>query len=332
MRPIGGYFGLETGPTIKSQDSSGYLSLQLRSPAVAVNFGRGGLELIVRTRNYCKVWIPDYICPVVPEYLCKLGIAYKTYEIDANLEPVSIPTLAPHEAFLYVNYFGVKDAYCRKLEQQFSMPSPSLILDLTQAFYYVPIRVDGFNSARKFFGVPDGGFVFGKGLSDASLPESMSYDRCGPLLHRADGDISGGYSIFLKLDESMHKLSVAKMSQLTRMLLASIDQSSAASRRQSNFNILQKSLGSTNRFSFEFQVIGNSAFPSVPLIYPYLVRNGSELRNRLIASSIFCPTYWSHIMAPGPVASNFITNLVCIPIDQRYTEDDMNLILEFLHG
>ena len=144
--PIGGYFELEM--------PRGELPCE---GGVTVNFGRGGLELILRTRQYRKVWIPDYICPCVPAFLNAIGMPFSTYEIGANLEPRELPPLAWNEAFLYVNYFGVKDDYCDELEESRS----NLILDLTQAFYYRPLNADGFNSTRKFFGVPDGGFAFG---------------------------------------------------------------------------------------------------------------------------------------------------------------------------
>lgn len=317
MRPIGGYFGLEI-PKGKLPYPN----------AVPVNFGRGGLELIVRTRGYKKIWIPDYICPVVPQHLSKLGVVYATYEINERLEPSSIPDLGFDEAFLYVNYFGVKDAYCHSLEELFSTRSTcsarlnNLILDLTQAFYYEPTKADGFNSCRKFFGVPDGGFTFGEGLSNSSLPDSISYDRCSALLRRADGDISGGYSVFQHLDESLCEFFAAKMSSLTRALIASCDLPSAAEQRRANFAQLHAALATTNKFPVTFN-------PScVSLIYPYLAPDGAALKKRLISEKVFCPTYWPNIAHMGSAAKNLVENLVCIPMDQRYNEDDMNRILE----
>lgn len=145
-RAIGGYFALEVPRGVAPYPE-----------AVAVNFGRGGLDLILRTRSFRKLWIPDYICPCVPAFLDRLGMDYGTYPIDFNLNPAPLPEPSAGEGVLYVNYFGVKDATSRALEET----CPRLVLDLTQAFYYQPTRADGFNSARKFFGVPDGGYAFG---------------------------------------------------------------------------------------------------------------------------------------------------------------------------
>lgn len=308
MRPIGGYFELEL-PRGK-----------LPYPAaVPVNFGRGGLALIVHARSYRRIWIPDYICPVVPRYLARLGVEYSVYEIGLNLEPVAIPSIEPDEAFLYVNYFGVKDAYCHVLEQA----QKNLILDLTQAFYYEPTFADGFNSARKFFGVPDGAFVFGKGLSDKDLPQAISYDQFAPLLQRADNDLAGGYKAFHLLDDARENLAAARMASLTRSMIESLDVTGARSRRDDNFMVLATSLAQTNELK---QLSGFSG----ALVYPYLVHDGERLKKRLIDKKIFCPTYWPNIQSMGSAARRLIHDLVCMPCDQRYGCADMEFVLDMV--
>lgn len=307
--PIGGYFELET--------PRGELPCE---GGVAVNFGRGGLELILRTRQYRKVWIPDYICPCVPDYLSAIGMPFSTYEIGANLEPCEMLPLAIDEAFLYVNYFGVKDEYCYELEESRS----NLILDLTQAFYYRPTNADGFNSTRKFFGVPDGGFVFGHGISDDGLPESHSFDQCDALLRRADGDLAGGYAAFKRLDAAKASWRVAKMSRLTKRLLSGIDIETAHWQRLMNFRYLHLLLGKTNLLPLA------AADLAGPLVYPYLVENGAELKKKLIAEKVFCPTYWPEVAEPSEGIRNLTENLVCIPVDQRCSDADIDRIVEVI--
>lgn len=305
VRPIGGYFELEL-PRGKLPYPN----------AVPVNFGRGGLALIVHARNYRRIWIPDYICPVVPRYLTRLGIDYAVYEINLNLEPVAIPTLGSDEAFLYVNYFGVKDTYCRKLEHS----QKNLILDLTQAFYYEPTVADGFNSARKFFGVPDGAFVFGARLTDKDLHQTVAYDQFEPLLRRADNDLAGGYSAFHALDDARENLDAARMAPLTRLMIASLDVTEARARRDANFVILATTLTQTNELKWADASSG-------ALVYPYLVHNGEKLKKLMIDKNIFCPTYWPDIKGMGAAAKRLVNDLVCVPCDQRYGSTDMEFIL-----
>lgn len=311
-RAIGGYFALEvpSGP-------SPYPG------AVAVNFGRGGLDLILRTRSFRKLWIPDYICPCVPAFLDRLGMDFGTYPIDFNLNPAPLPEPDEREGVLYVNYFGVKDATCRALEET----QPRLVLDLTQAFYYQPTRADAFNSARKFFGVPDGGYAFGAGLTSEALPESHSYDACEALLRRADGDIPGGYQAFHEVEGRRVTLRATKMSRLTASLLAGCNLASARAQRRANFLQLDRALRETNALS-----LSELGEESAPLVYPYFVSGGASLRKKLIEHAVFCPTYWSGIDHPGAAAEAFSEHLVCLPCDQRYGADDMNRILEVIHG
>lgn len=318
MIPIGGYFGLSL--PLRANDD------MFHDHVADVNFGRGGLSLILQSRGYRKIWIPDYICLSVPRYLDRIGIKYSTYEIDINLEPIEIPRIAANEVFLYVNYFGVKDKYCRQLEQKYSL-THNLILDLTQAYYYIPAYADAFNSARKFFGVPDGGFVYGKGLSNELLPESRSYNRCEALLRRADGDLSEGYAVFQNLENDMEKLEPARMSMLTRQILWCCDTKDVYSQRKMNFKYLASSLNNTNILKLEDLEDEKSA----PLVYPYLVEHGDVLKSRLISKKVFCPTYWPGLQSLGDAGKRFATHLVCIPCDQRYGKEDMHHILELIN-
>ena len=310
VRAIGGYFGLELegGEGPYSSDA-------------AVNFGRGGLELILKTRGYTHVWLPCYICPCVPQYLSKIGIGFSFYEVNENLEPCTFPQLARPDAFLYVDYFGIKDDFCRQLETSHKQ----IILDLTQAFYYKPIHADGFNSARKFFGVPDGGFVFGDGLSNRTLPDSFSFDMCDMLLRRADGDLAGGYSAFKKAETEKESWPAQKMSKLTHLLLSQCDGEAVRRTRMRNFRYLHARLEATNKLPVQLSGVTG------PLVYPYLPsEGGGAIKAKLIQKQVFCPTFWPNLANTHKVNRELAENLVCLPIDQRYSEEDMDRILDDL--
>ncbi|MGI5867984.1 MAG: hypothetical protein ACOX9C_00875 [Kiritimatiellia bacterium] len=311
MKPIGGFFELEHSASADA----------VLPGAGAVNFGRAGLELILRRRCYGKVWLPEYICPVVFALMNRLEIPWQTYPLDSNFEPIAPHRTSAREAFLYVNYFGVKDDCCRRLEKE----ADNLILDLTQAFFYEPeAGIDGFNSARKFFGVPDGAFVFGEGLDAASLPESTSWNGCEALLRRLDNDLVGGYCAFQQHEKAMQEWQPAKMSRLTAALLGSIDIHESRSRRCRNFATLHARLAPHNRISLDSDNIG-------PLCYPFLHPEGRVLKRRLIDRQIFTPTFWPGLESWLPLSrlvEDWIDNLVCIPCDHRYSTRDMETIIK----
>ena len=61
-----------------------------------------------------------------------------------------------------------------------------LIVDNTQAFCFSDRGVDTFYSARKFFGVPDGAYLYTDKFLNVELEQDVSCQRCEHLLRRID--------------------------------------------------------------------------------------------------------------------------------------------------
>ena len=117
------------------------------------------------------------------------------------------------------------------------------------------------------------------------------------------------------------------MSKLTQHIMQGIDYSAKANRRLDNFRTLDKVLRSTNRFKWALN------YGTVPLVYPYLVEDGARLRQHLIDHQVFSARYWPNVLdwcKPGDWEYELAENLVAIPIDQRYGEEDMQIILDLL--
>ncbi len=307
-RPMGGYFELELPPG-RSPFPAGY----------PVNLGRAGLELIVRARGYTRVFVPEYICPVVFEKLKALGLECCVYTVDEKLEiDCPVPSLRTTDGLLYVNYFGMKNAYCDQLARSVK----NLILDLAQAFFYTPpAHTDAFNSARKFVGVPDGGYVFGDFVTTLALPRAASWRQCEHLLCRLDGDVAGGYQIFKTNESSMRDWPSLRMSTATERMLHAANWESIRRQRIDNVQCLHGLLGGVNRF-----MIGGLG-EQAPLCYPLLIPNGAAVKRELIARRIFVPTYWPNPelnVLLTPATQTFVANLVCLPIDQRYGVSEMS--------
>jgi hypothetical protein len=312
-KPIGGYFGLgeESGALIYPE-------------AYPVNLGRNGLLIIARERAYTDIWVPAYICGDVVDILQQNQIRVRFYRINEKLEPVDLPSLKKSEAFLYVNYFGIKDQCSKKYSAEIS----NLILDLSQAFFFTPPSgIDAFNSARKFLGVPDGGFLFGNLTDKINLLLSQSFDRMTHLAMRADGLVKEGYPLY-RQHEAQFKNSVPmKMSLLTQSLLRNRDLTHVARQRYDNFLYVCQCLKKVNQLDVEENNCS-------PLCYPLLIENGKALKEKLIQNSIFVPTYWPdiHIDETMVYEKKVQEHLVCLPIDQRYDISDMNRIVEIVNG
>ena len=309
VKPIGGYFELEL-PSYE----------EYHADAIALNSGRFCLEYILRCRKYTKVYVPYFTCDSVVEPIAKLGIPYEFYHIDANYQIVDEIELQESEALMYTNYWGLHDDYCQKLADKYKQ---QLMLDYTQAFYSRPIEgIDTFYSCRKFFGVPDGGYLYTDGVADFELVQDESYARMDSLVKRIDLSPEAGYEDFHKTSVEFHTLPIRRMSAFTKRMMQGIDYGCIAQQRLDNYNFLRKYLGGRPL-----------NYGEVPMVFPYVSELGQELRKKLIANKVFVAKYWPNIeeWAGNEATETWMANhILPLPIDQRYDEEDMERIIQVL--
>lgn len=314
MRPIGGYFELEL-----------WNGEEFHQKAIRLNTGRNALEYILLANAYRKIYIPFYTCDVILEPLEKHNIIFEFYSIDANFEPLfDFTTVKQNEAFLYTNYFGLKDKYIEVL----TGVCRNLIIDNAQAFYSKPVEgVSTFYSPRKFFGVPDGAYLYTTNIIDEMLFErDDSFSRFAHLLSRIDKGAEFAYSAFLENEKLLKNKPIRKMSRLTKKLLSSINYRAVANTRIENYNYLNAALQDVNLVKFSVED------GQVPMTYPMLIES-DRLRKNLIGEKIFTPQYWPNVLHWAPENSleyYMAKNMIFLPIDQRYNIYDMDRILRSL--
>lgn len=310
MEAIGGYFSLEL---LQREEYHKY--------AIRLNTGRNCLEYILRVRGYKKVFVPYYTCEAVMEPINKLGIPYEFYHIDVHFEIRDRFSLKEGEALLYTNYFGLKQRYVEQLAETIGS---RLIVDNTQAFYAKPIPgIDTFYTCRKFFGVPDGAYLYCDKELDEEIEQDYSYDRVAHLVKRIDISAEDGFKDFRRVDDGLDNQPVRKMSKLTQRMVQSIDYEAAAQRRRANFLILHKVLGKENNLELQLED------DAVPMVYPYLVPI-KGLREKLIENKIFVARYWPNVLdwtTNDDIEYLLAFQMQPLPIDQRYGEKEMKYII-----
>lgn len=299
---IGGYFELELAVTE-----------EFHKNVIRLNTGRNAFEYILRAKNYKKVYLPYYTCDVMLEPITKLNLEYEFYSIDSNFFPIfDFKSIDENEVFVYNNYFGL----CDKQTKEIASLCVNLIIDNSQAFYSKPIQgVDTFYSPRKFFGLPDGAYLYTDKLLDYNLEKDISYERCEHLLGRIDTTAEQHFQIYKENSKGLCNQPIREMSNLTQKLLSSIDYNKVADLRRQNFNYLHSKLNKRNKLKFEFD---NSA---APMIYPFLIENGAALKKELIANKIFVASYWPNVLDWAKADSfehNLTKNMIAVPVDQRY--------------
>ncbi len=312
MNPIGGYFELELR-------NHGTL---FHDDAVALNSGRSALEYILRTSEKCKtVYVPYYSCDSILQPIERLKFNIKFYELDSALSPRAVG-LGKNECLLYINYFGLNNLKVREVARKYG----DVIVDNSQAFFAKPLKdVPTLYSPRKFFGVPDGGFAYTR-KKRFRLKRDKSIGRFGHLLKRLEDGPEAGYEQFVRDDAAVSEVPMSAMSTLTQRLLENVDFEEARERRNINFRTLHRRLRRLNEFT---KLIENDAVNG-PMVYPYLRKDNHKIRRRLLAARIYVATYWPsvfHQTRPDSFERYLADNLLPLPIDQRYSIDEMETIL-----
>ena len=116
------------------------------------------------------------------------------------------------------------------------------------------------------------------------------------------------------------------MSRLTKNFLHGIDYEAVARRRQENFEFLDAGFSKINELKLK-SVYG--AF-----MYPLLIQNGAAVRKELQKEKIYIPTLWPNVLEDCPMDSlefRYATDILPIPVDQRYGIADMKYLVEVIN-
>lgn len=312
-KAIGGYFELEL-PQYE----------EYHKDAIRLNSGKNCLEYILLCRKYRKVYLPYYTCDVVLKPFHKFGIAYQFYHINLQFEINDKIELKNNEALLYTNYYGLKQRYVEQLAKKYGR---NLIIDNSQAFYAKPLEgIDTFYTCRKFFGVPDGAYLYNDAKPLEGLQRSVSFNRMAQLIKRIDLSPKAGFEDFHQAEELLSKDEIMIMSLFTERVMTSIDYQQTALKRRANFMQLHDYLLMSNMLHLSLEP------DTVPMVYPYLT-DKEGLRQYLIQNKIYIAKYWPNVddwVKNNSVESKLANYLIPLPIDQRYGKEEMNRIIKLI--
>jgi hypothetical protein len=314
---IGGYLELELPPGNGERYPDAQRFQSARAAFLALlNAGRPG-----------RIWMPWYNCETMLEPPEMAGIEVRRYRIDANFDIADDIVLGENDWLLYVNYFGVCDAQVERVCSRF--PHTQVVIDNSQAFFSPPTAcLATLYSPRKFFGIPDGGYLITQvPVDEPEEQDTGSIERMQPLLIRIDQGPEAGYEGIRAARATLRGQQPKRMSTLTRRLLARLDYDSAFERRSRNFARYHQMLGSENALaSFDARV-------QAPLCYPFW-NHRTDLHAALAAKRIFVPRYWPHTRGSSGMADDLefrlSTECLALPCDQRYGEVEIDQVIAAL--
>ena len=317
---------------MKSFEMGGYLPLELNTRPLPwdtlpqkyvfeVNTGRTAIWVAIKSLGIKKLFLPYFYCPDVISTIEQSGVETCFYHIDHEMLPrEQIPDKAD-TAVLLVDYYGLLSGKLRILAEKYS----KVILDSAHAFFAQPVLREGVMnvySLRKFLGVSDGALLIGKGIVKPDLEQDISFHRATHLFKCYETGTNGAYeeNKFCERDLTGFKT----MSALTHRLLCNADYKAIASKRRRNAQLLEKKLSSIQGLNLLVE-------ESSPYMYPLLLDH--DIHKELVSRHIYIPYLWAPLLESkwvGTIENQYSRNVLALPVDQRYNEDDMELLSEIV--
>jgi hypothetical protein len=310
MKKIGGFFELEI-----AEGKSLF-----HDEAIKLSTGRACISLILKTKSYSKIYLPFYCCDALFEPLDLYGIPYEFYKINEQFEICTDIVLKPSEAIIYCNFYGIKSSYVNQLIEKYK---EQLIIDNSHAFFIKEYKKNfSFTTARKYFGVPDGAFLYAPNKTieidfDRNIEISLSHN-----LNRLLGKQNQAYKEFLIYEKSLNS-KIHLISTVSEKILNTVNFEKVRNIRNENFNFLKNEFQSYNQIH-----VNNDATDC--FCYPLLL-NKSIDKEILFNQNIFIPSYWPDVSNRASAGCfelecGLSLELLPLPIDHRYTNEDLTRV------
>jgi len=307
MKEIGGYLELDD-----------LVSHEYHPSAIALNTARNALVYLAKAKHISKLYIPYFLCDSVVGVCRREGIAYELYHIDESFCPSFDGQLGENEYLYVVNFYG---QLTKEKILELRLKYERIIVDNVHAFFEHQVEgVDTLYSCRKFFGVPDGAYLYCD-IRDIRLETDVSMNRMKHILGRYEGaSASEYYNDFRSNDMLFDELPLKSMSKLTKNILGAIDYEKIKQIRNDNWRSIHERVGINNKL--------NVKAPNGPYMYPFWCENGAAVRKLLAEKKIYIPTLWPNVLELDGCAleKEYAKNILPLPIDQRYGEEDIERV------
>ena len=305
--------------------------------------------------------LPAYMCDCVFLPFLHRGWELVFYSVDRELEAAGEEifrlALEHDPGLIFIHpYYGADT--CAGLRRQLAGLRRSGVLvmeDVTQSYYLEEAGKDAdfvVGSLRKWYAVPDGGFV----ASDIALAEDVletgeeyARERLVPLVQkweylkekerRTGGALTAGWlprkAEYLKRNRNLENAldcyqGVRRISRISAEILSRVDEEGARRRREENYHALYQHICGMKRL----WAILPEKETHAPLYLPVYVKERDSLQRFLAGYGIYAPVLWP----VGEENKDFLQgdgtyifeHMLALPIDQRYDAGDMEQLAEVL--
>lgn len=316
--------------------------------------GRSAISFVLKAIEHRKgeeqkvALIPAFTCDTVARPFLSAGYELYTYPVDENLCVDAETILALQKdiqasVVLVHRYYGFDTiTNIDILADTLRTRGVSLIEDKTQCLYSQLPEIDAdyiVGSIRKWNGVPDGGFaICREGYfcdkpvdQDIVLQESKKTAAIEKYkyLFQGQGEKETFLDMFRNAEDHLdNQKKIYTISDLSLQIQSNQNIDDLRHRRQRNYMLLSDGLQSVPGVRVVFEHLPESV---TPLYCPVYVDDRLTLQRHLVSESIYAPVVWPQTdVVPSPYAqvNKLYHHLLCIPIDQRYSKEDMLRVVE----
>ena len=297
--------------------------------------GRSALNAIVKDLGHLEsVAMPSWCCGSMIKPFIDAGITVHFYPVYFD-EGLTQEIDLNHDALLLMDYFG------------YSAPMPFLadykgivIRDVTHSLFSTAFSDADFyfGSLRKWCGVWTGGFAWTRDghKLDSGLEEGFEYVALRKRAMRDKASYINGkkedkgfLKVFEKAEKALEQVGIAQADERDVELAQKLDVVAIKGIRRSNAEVLRTAFS-------DWLIFPSLPDDATPFFVPVLVPDGKRdaLRRYLIKKDIYCPIHWpvSEYHRLDTKVTHLYENELSLICDQRYTEKDMNRIVEMINA
>lgn len=304
--------------------------------------GRQALLFILIGNNYKRVWLPEYYCYEVVDYLRKHGIEIMFY-LDSPLlrsQDILINDIEYREgdALVRINYFGL-----RGLVSSINSKIPIIedhSHDLLGEWTSCSDADWCFASLRKTLPLAEGGVLWSpkgnilKNMPDICIEnEKLAQDRWRAMglkskYLRQGGDKSAYRELYIETEKRFSRLPISMIDGHSTWYIKNLDIKKWYCKKKANWEILY------NEVSPKIQVLLpeslDSCFPFALVLCFENLFERDRAKKRLIDSSVYPAVLWEVPEYQSCTIKDVSSRLLAIHCDARYDNHDITNLLERL--
>lgn len=345
IKEIGSEFNIDVNALTSSDNVlDEYLE---RFHTIYTDSGRSAVKLALHMiDSEGTVLLPDYVCASVANCFKKNELLFYRINKDFTIDLKDLKKkMSDKVRILYlINYFGALNNVdtlqeLTGLKQQYGF---TIIEDTSHSFLSNPHTVGNYCvcSLRKWFPIPDGGVLYAtKKMKDMALAsqENSPYSAAkasGMVLKTLFLQNKYDYNeiyrrIFSDSEEELNRQEqIYPMSRISKYLLQFQDIEEIIKRRKMNYRRLAEGLS-----AISVEAASGIDDSDCPFCFPVFISRRDRMRSLLQENKVYCAVHWPAediSLSDSKIALEMSGEILSLPLDQRYTADDMDRIVEVM--